>query len=159
MLDALMPSPTRTAEAPVQPQRPAEFPVDRIRMTSMYSNFCQVIGLPEELLLDFGLNSSGDQGPTLPVCLHHRVVLNYYTAKRLLNALAFAVNRHENFFGPGGGCSATHSRGRPRWTRGTLSACNDQCPIASGTQYPCAEQHCTCFARSRAYNERAMESN
>jgi len=76
-----------------------EFPVDRSHLNTVYANFCQVIGLPEELLLDFGLNSSGDQVPTAPVKLTHQVVINYYTAKRLLNALAFAVNRHESFFG------------------------------------------------------------
>lgn len=85
--------------APTPAPAAAEFPVDRSNMNTVYANFCQVIGLPEELLLDFGLNASGDQVPTNPVKLTHQVVLNYYTAKRLLNALAFAVNRHENFFG------------------------------------------------------------
>ncbi len=81
------------------PAQPTEFPLDRTHLSTVYANFCQVIGLPEELLLDFGLNASGDQIPTTPVRLTHQVVINYFTAKRLLNALAFAVNRHENFFG------------------------------------------------------------
>ncbi len=87
---------------PLPPSAPAqstEFPVDRSQLSSIYANYCQVIGLPEELLFGFGLNSAGDSVPTGPVRLTSQVVINYYTAKRLLNALAFAVNRHENFFG------------------------------------------------------------
>jgi len=91
--------PALPPNVPAQPQQPTEFPVDRSHLASAYTNYCQVIGLPEELLLDFGLNSTGDSTATTPVQMNHEVVLNYYTAKRLLNALAFAVNRHENFFG------------------------------------------------------------
>jgi len=89
-----LPPPPAPAQAPS-----SEFPVDRSHLSTLYANFCQVVGLPEELLLDFGLNTAGDQVPTHPVKLTQQVVINYYTAKRLLNALAFAVNRHESFFG------------------------------------------------------------
>ncbi len=89
----------QTPDVPAQPPQPTEFPLDRSQLTSAYTNYCQVIGLPEELLLDFGLNSSGDSTSPQSIHMNHQVVLNYYTAKRLLNALAFAVNRHENFFG------------------------------------------------------------
>ena len=95
----LPPQPQINLPPPPAAAATAEFPVDRTQLSTVYANFCQVIGLPEELLLDFGLNSSGDQVPSQPVRLSHQVVINYYTAKRLLNALAFAVNRHENFFG------------------------------------------------------------
>jgi hypothetical protein len=39
------------------------------------------------------------QMPTEPIKLSTRLVMNFYTAKRLLNALQFAVQRHESFFG------------------------------------------------------------
>jgi hypothetical protein len=37
--------------------------------------------------------------PTEPVKLTHRLVLNYYTAKRLLMALNMAVQQHERVYG------------------------------------------------------------
>ena len=47
-----------------------------------YSNFCRVIGTPEEVLLDLGLNENPTVAPTEPVAVTQRVVLNYFTAKR-----------------------------------------------------------------------------
>ena len=83
------------------PQRGARAPirVDDRHVTNSYANFCRVTGTPEELILDFGLNSQpfGEQND--PVAINQRVVMNFYTAKRLLNALHYAVSRHENFFG------------------------------------------------------------
>ncbi len=64
-----------------------------------YANFCRVTGSPEELIVDFGLNAqpmgAGDQ----PVDINQRIVLNFYTAKRLLHALHVSVQRHEKVFG------------------------------------------------------------
>ena len=37
--------------------------------------------------------------PNVPVKLTHRVVMNFYTAKRLLHGLNFAVSRFEAAFG------------------------------------------------------------
>jgi hypothetical protein len=63
-----------------------------------YANFCRVTGTPEELILDFGLNAQ-PMGLATNVEIKQRLVLNYYTAKRLLNALAMSVQRHEGVFG------------------------------------------------------------
>jgi hypothetical protein len=86
------------AQAPPQPQQ-MQFSVDANGMTSAYTNWYRVTGTPEELILDFGLNPQMGQAPTEPIKLTNRLVMNFYTAKRLLNALHFAVNRHESFFG------------------------------------------------------------
>lgn len=85
---------TPPADAPVQ------IPVDTEAMTSLYANFFRVTGTPEELVLDFGLNTQLMQpGGPESVKLSQRLVLSFYTAKRLLNALSWAVNRHETTFG------------------------------------------------------------
>jgi hypothetical protein len=77
-----------------------QIPVDMAGMLSAYANFFRVTGTPEELILDFGLNTQqmGAGGPE-PVKLTHRLVLSFYTAKRLLGALQWAVGRHEGSFG------------------------------------------------------------
>lgn len=64
-----------------------------------YANFCRVTGTPEELILDFGLNSQPSGAPTEAIEVKHRLVVNYFTAKRMLQALAVSVQRHEQVFG------------------------------------------------------------
>ncbi|HLJ96211.1 MAG TPA: DUF3467 domain-containing protein [Gemmataceae bacterium] len=82
-----------------QPTAGAQFTVDTSGMSSAYANFCRVTGTPEELVLDFGLNTQMSPVPTEPVKLTHRLVMNYFTAKRLLGALHMAVQQHENTYG------------------------------------------------------------
>lgn len=65
----------------------------------LYANFCRVTGTPEELILDFGLNAQPFGVPTDPVEVKQRIVTNYYTAKRMLQALHMSVQRHEQAFG------------------------------------------------------------
>ena len=64
-----------------------------------YANFCRVTGSPEELIVDFGLNSQPMGTNDKPVEITQRIVLNFYTAKRLLHALHVSVQRHEEVFG------------------------------------------------------------
>ncbi len=64
-----------------------------------YANFCRVTGSPEELIVDFGLNSQPMSGDAQNVEITQRVVLNFYTAKRLLHAMHMAITRHEQVFG------------------------------------------------------------
>jgi hypothetical protein len=63
-----------------------------------YANFCRVTGTPEELVLDFGLNVP-PMGAAASVAIQQRLVVNYFTAKRLLQALAISIQRHEALFG------------------------------------------------------------
>ena len=64
-----------------------------------YANFCRVTGSPEELIIDFGLNSQPMGNSDQPVDISQRIVVNFYTAKRLLHALHVSVQRHEKVFG------------------------------------------------------------
>jgi hypothetical protein len=71
---------------------------DKNAVTS-YANFCRVTGTPEELIIDFGLNSQPFGVPQEAVQITQRIVTNYYTAKRMLHALHLSVQRHEQAFG------------------------------------------------------------
>lgn len=82
-----------------QQQQAPQFPTDYSQLSTVYTNFCRVSVTPEELVLDFGLNSQMTPNPTEPIKLSHRVVMNFYTAKRLMNALLGVVSQHENMYG------------------------------------------------------------
>jgi hypothetical protein len=85
---------------PPSPQPPSqEFAVDARNLSTAYANFARLTGTPEELVVDFGLNTQVTATPNEPIKLTHRVVLDYYTAKRLLGALHYAVQQHESVYG------------------------------------------------------------
>jgi hypothetical protein len=88
-------------EAKTQPaqQQMVQVEVDDTHTAATYSNFCRVTGSPEELIIDFGLNPQPVGMPKTPIHVTQRVVVNYYTAKRLLHALSLSVQRHEAVFG------------------------------------------------------------
>ncbi len=73
--------------------------IDITKAVCNYANFCRVTGAPEEVVLDLGLNDNPMAAPTGAVVVTQRVVLNYYTAKRLLHALHLTIQRHEEAFG------------------------------------------------------------
>jgi len=73
--------------------------VDDTGAACSYANFCRVTGTPEELIIDFGLNTQPFGVPTEPVRVTQRIVTNYFTAKRMLHALHLSVQRHEQAFG------------------------------------------------------------
>ena len=98
MADEKTPAPTGAEAATPAGQAP-QFQMDTSELSTIYTNFCHVTFLPEELILDFGLNTQMAPTPNQPVKLTHRVVMNFFTAKRLLNGLHFAVSRYENAFG------------------------------------------------------------
>jgi len=87
-------------EAPaVPPAGPATIEVDDKLAVANYANFCRIMGTPEEAILDFGLNMAPHADPPQTTTVTHRVVTNWYTAKRLLYALGMSVQRHEAVFG------------------------------------------------------------
>ncbi len=65
----------------------------------IYTNFARVTGSPEELILDFGLNPELMGTTSTPVKISQRLVMNYYTAKRLWAALGTSLKRQEAAFG------------------------------------------------------------
>ena len=89
-----------------QPNQETEAParqpvlVDDSDARATYANFCRVTGTPEELIVDFGMNPQPIGAPKGPIPVSERIVLNYYTAKRLLHALNMTLQRHEALFGP-----------------------------------------------------------
>jgi hypothetical protein len=87
-------------EQPKTPQEQAnQIPIDYSALSTVYTNFCRVNVTPEELVLDFGLNPDVSPHPKEAVKLTHRIVMNYYTAKRLLMAFNNVVVQHENAYG------------------------------------------------------------
>ena len=86
-------------ETQAQPQQMMQVEVDDTHITASYANFCRVTGSPEELIIDFGLNPQPVGVPKNPIAVTQRVIVNYFTAKRLLHALSLSVQRHEAVFG------------------------------------------------------------
>jgi hypothetical protein len=82
-----------------QGARQPQLIVDASKVHAAYANFCRVTGTPEELIIDFGLNAQPMGVPTEPIAVTDRIVMNYYTAKRMLGALHMSVQRHESAFG------------------------------------------------------------
>ena len=89
--------------APAQQQQQAQMQgqihVNDADAIALYANFCRVTGSPEELIIDFGLNPQPVGIPRDPISIKQRIILNYFTAKRLLHALSMSVQRHEQVFG------------------------------------------------------------
>ena len=65
----------------------------------LYANFVRLAGLPEELVLDFGLNPQPFGAAPVPVKVSQRMVMTYFTAKRLWLGLGAFLQRHEQSFG------------------------------------------------------------
>jgi hypothetical protein len=84
--------------APRGPE-PIPVPVDESHIVATYANFCRVTGTPEELIVDFGLNKQVAGTSPETIQLTQRIIVNFFTAKRLAAALAMAVARHEQAFG------------------------------------------------------------
>lgn len=89
----------QAAAKPQQQQQPVQVQVNDERAQASYANFCRVTGSPEELIVDFGLNPQPVGVPKDPIHVNQRVIMNFYTAKRLLAALQMSVQRHEAVFG------------------------------------------------------------
>ena len=87
------------SDAASRSAEPVHVPVDESHIVATYANFCRVTGTPEELIVDFGLNKQ--VGGTTPetIQLTQRIIVNFFTAKRLAVALMMAVQRHEAAFG------------------------------------------------------------
>ena len=92
-------------------QRQIRIRVDERNMKSSYANAFRTNGTAEEVMLDFGLNllhpapqqpdtPAGQQPqPEIVFQVNERVVMNYYSAKRLAITLSQLIRRHEDQFG------------------------------------------------------------
>ncbi|MFG0267949.1 MAG: DUF3467 domain-containing protein [Rhodopirellula sp. JB055] len=110
-MEFLMADETKTSDAPAaekaapaekaqtQAQAPVQVQVNDDNAVATYANFCRVTGSPEELIIDFGLNPQPIGVPKEPIQVKQRIIVNFFTAKRLLAALQMSVARHESVFG------------------------------------------------------------
>ena len=81
--------------------------VDQRDVDSTYANAFRPVASTEELMLDFGinqtfpLNEAGDDAPNAEIVfdVSSRIIMNFYTAKRLTLALNQVVAKFENEFG------------------------------------------------------------
>ena len=64
-----------------------------------YSNFARVTSTAEEVIIDFCLNPNPFQIGRQEITVAQRLIMNFYTAKRLASALAMTLQRHESTFG------------------------------------------------------------
>jgi len=85
-------------------QRQIRLRVDERNLKTSYSNAFRTNGTAEEVMLDFGLNiinpPAQQQGqPEIIFQVNDRVIINYYSAKRLAIALSQLIRRHEEQFG------------------------------------------------------------
>jgi len=93
MAEKIVPQSVQSAPEPMQ------VPVDESHILATYANFCRVTGTPEELIVDFGLNKQVTGTSPETIQLTQRIIVNFFTAKRLAYALQMAVARHEQAFG------------------------------------------------------------
>ena len=87
-----------SGSAPEQPQQ-ATITIDDANVAACYANFCRVSSTPEELILDLGLNPNPYAQGVTKIKTSQRIIMNHFTAKRLLDALNTALQRHEQAFG------------------------------------------------------------
>jgi len=78
--------------------------IDEQNMQTCYANAFRTNGTAEEVVLDLGLNQVSpapeqEDQPEMIFRLNSRVVMNYYTAKRLAITLSRVIRRHEDQFG------------------------------------------------------------
>lgn len=91
--------------------------IDESKMSTTYANTIRTSTMPDELVMDFGINMpmpTPDNQPTLVFSVGSRVVMNWSAAKRLAISLGQAVRQYEEangeiklqgqqMGGPGGG--------------------------------------------------------
>ncbi len=78
--------------------------IDERDLRTSYANAFRTNGTADEVMLDLGLNMlaqpTGEEStPEIVFKVNDRVVLNYYSAKRLAIALSQLIRRHEDQFG------------------------------------------------------------
>jgi hypothetical protein len=64
-----------------------------------YFNFARVTSTAEEVIIDFCLNPNPFATGRQEITVSQRLIMNFYTAKRLFSALGMTLQRHEGTFG------------------------------------------------------------
>jgi len=89
-------------QAAQQAGRQVQLRLDERQMQTTYANAFRSNGTAEEVMLDFGLNTPAPVQRDKPEILFqvtNRIIVNYYSAKRLAMTLTQIVRRHEEQFG------------------------------------------------------------
>ncbi|MDR2345519.1 MAG: DUF3467 domain-containing protein [Planctomycetaceae bacterium] len=81
----------------VSGQQPIQ--LDDSDVIANYVNYCRITGTPEEIILDFGLNTQPLGPSQQKIVLSNRIITSFYSAKRILLTLQAAIQRYENAFG------------------------------------------------------------
>lgn len=69
-------------------------------LKSSYCNFCNANSTREEVVLNFGVNSSWDRGGSeMEIDLAHRIVLSPFATKRLNEVLGNLIKEYEARYG------------------------------------------------------------
>jgi hypothetical protein len=79
-------------------QRQIQLRIDESKMTTTYANTIRTSTMPDELVMDFGINMpmpAPDNQPTLSFAVGSRVIMNWQAAKRLAISLGQAVRQYE----------------------------------------------------------------
>jgi hypothetical protein len=84
---------------PAQGQVQSEIILNDSDAHSAYSNFARVTATPEEVIVDFALNPNPFVQGKHEVKITNRLIMNFYTAKRLCRALVATLQRIEASFG------------------------------------------------------------
>jgi hypothetical protein len=92
-------TPTPGAGTPEQAQQQQEITLNEKGAHAAYSNFARVTATPEEVIVDFALNPNPFMAGKQEVQVTLRLIMNFYTAKRLCSALVMTLQRHEATFG------------------------------------------------------------
>ena len=81
------------------PAQQAEVVLNEKGAHAAYANYARVTATPEEVIIDFALNPNPFLSGRQEVAVSQRLIMNFYTAKRLLSALVMTLQRHEQTFG------------------------------------------------------------
>lgn len=87
------------APKPAGEQAQAEIILNEVGAHIAYSNFARVTSTAEEVIIDFCLNPNPFQTGRQEITVSQRLIMNFYTAKRLFSALGMTLQRHEQTFG------------------------------------------------------------
>jgi len=85
-------------------QRQVRLRIDERNVETCYANAFRTNGSAEEVMMDFGLNSVNPASrqtdtPEIIFQVNQRVIMNYYSAKRLAITLSQLIRRYEQQFG------------------------------------------------------------
>src|SRR5262247_1767830 len=92
-------TPPKPAAQPEQAQQQAEIILIEKDAHAAYSNFARVTSTAEEVIIDFCLNPNPFATGRQEIQVSQRLIMNFYTAKRLFSALGMTLQRHEQTFG------------------------------------------------------------